>query len=225
LLIVMDHALGFAITTVTETITPSTTIDLRMDWFGDMTDEPATISIDILSQVGATALVRGEVRQGASGDRRAVATGRFMKATMPGGSELESGPPPEELEPRQGTDGFHAYIGVRDEGAGRIVIPASPHLAGMVRVGAFHGGVIAAMGSRAASSALGEWISSGDARQASVEIEYLRPAFVASDLLIEAKIVRAGRRSAVVEITTRQHGWTEPPQTRAVQLWVRERAQ
>ena len=61
-------------------------------------------------------------------------------------------------------------------------------LAGMTRIGAFHGGLVAASLDEATQHMLHDWIGAHDVRCITLEIDYLRPAFANDPLLADARV-------------------------------------
>lgn len=221
---VMDHALGLASSASQPGSPPSTTIDLRVDWSRPFAPGlPASVTVEQVVRDGDIFFARATMRQDDEASPCATGVGRFLAGVFPGRSSMRDSDDDETaIDIPASNPRFSTFLGLEPVQGGRFVVPGAVRLAGMPRVGAFHGGLIAGSSDEAAQHVLCDWIEADDARCASLEIEYLRPAFTSDALLVDAKLLRAGRRSAVVEITTRQKQWDNPVLTVATALWVKE---
>ncbi|MEP6869301.1 MAG: acyl-CoA thioesterase domain-containing protein [Novosphingobium sp.] len=221
---IMDHVLGFAISLGRPNFPPSTTIDLRIDWSRPLiAGAPARVNVDGLFGEGDVILAVGSLWQNMGDSPCAIGTGRFLSGVYPGRQSARADSEiPAPLAMPEGPASFSRFLGLESLSGGRFILPGVPRLAGQAHVGAFHGGVIAAASERAAQVILSDWSQSGQARCVTLEIEYMRPAFTAADILLTAEVLRVGRSTACVEIETRQNGWDGPVLTRATTMWVKE---
>ena len=225
LIMAMDHAMGYAISATRTGGQPATTIDLRVDWTSPLLPGmPALITVDAIAGSGPIYLASISIFQGGSSPC-AQGVGRFFSGVFPGRS-IGGDVVPDNAEitaPGTGS-GLSAFIGMKRVDPDRFIVPKAVRLSGMVRVGAYHGGLVAASADIAAEQRLQDWIADGAAYCATLETEYLRPSFVSNDLHIEAILVRAGRRAAVVEVNVREAGWDSPLVTSSTALWVKRTA-
>lgn len=223
LAMVMDTLLGYSISIGLPNRPPCTTIDLRMDWTGPVVaGAPLKARVDRFAGKGNLVLASGSMWQGDETSPCAIGSGRFLAGSFPGRQSTRTQPGSGSPTMPEGAASFSRFLGLEAVGDGRFILPGTARLAGMAQVGAFHGGFIAAASDRAAESLLKDWAAPGGARCVTLEIEYLRPAFVSSDLLVEARVLRLGRSAASVEIVTRQQDWNGPMLTCASSLWIRE---
>lgn len=223
----MDHVLGFALSLDRSDMPPSTTIDLRVDWNRPLVaGAPASIRVDRFVGEGDVVLAQGSMWQGDGETPCACGQARFLSGALPGRRSADSDAVAEMAEASAAVPveapSFSRFLGLEMAGSGRFVLPGAPHLLGMAKAGTFHGGFVAAASDRAAEDLLSDWTASGGGRCVTLEIEYIRPAFIAADLLVEARVLRIGRSSASIAIETRQHGWDGPVLTSATALWVKE---
>lgn len=220
---IMDHVLGLAIAAHHPESPPSTTIDLRIDWARPLTPGAGvSVIVQQVARDGDICLARGIMLQGDDKTPCATGVGRFFSGIFPGRSSMRDNDEEAAIELPASTPCLSAFLGMESLQDGRFVVQGAMRLAGMVRVGAFHGGLVAAASDEAAQRMLRGWIGTGEARCVTLEIEYLRAALAKDALLVEARIVRAGRRTALVEVTTRQKRWDSPVLTIATMLWVKE---
>lgn len=141
----------------------------------------------------------------------AIGVARFLIGTFPGCQSVSSDVFTRTAAPLvmpEGPASFMRYLGLNPVGKGLFVLPGTTRLGGMLKVGAFHGGFIAAASDRVAEMVLQDWAGPDGARCASLEIEYLRPAVVTADLLLEARVIHADHGWATVEVVTCREDWS-----------------
>ncbi len=101
---------------------------------------------------------------------------------------------------------FNKFLGLRCIGIGdgfvRMELPFRPEFVGDPVKQALHGGVIATVADVAGGTALWATLPTPQARVSTIDlrIDYLRPGR-AQTLVAEAKVVRAGQRVGVVDVT------------------------
>ncbi|MFM2248714.1 MAG: hypothetical protein RL071_4789 [Pseudomonadota bacterium] len=110
---------------------------------------------------------------------------------------------------------LHAHLGLRVEqlaaGAARVRLPPRPELTGDPFRPAVHGGVLATLADVAGGLAVFGQVAAED-RVSTIDlrIDYLRPAATGLALVGEARLLRAGGRVAMAEVTLHQGDLTQP---------------
>jgi uncharacterized protein (TIGR00369 family) len=110
---------------------------------------------------------------------------------------------------------LHAHLGLRCEhlaaGLARVRIPPRPELTGDPFRPAVHGGVLATLADVAGGLAVFSQVAPED-RVSTIDlrIDYLRPAVTGADLFGEARLLRAGGRVAMAEVTVHQGDPAQP---------------
>jgi uncharacterized protein (TIGR00369 family) len=101
---------------------------------------------------------------------------------------------------------FNKHVGVRateiDNGRVRLEIPFQEHLIGDPLRRALHGGVISMLIDTAGGCALWSTVDNPKGRVSTIDlrVDYLRPGR-GETLVVEARVVRAGKRVGVVDMT------------------------
>ncbi len=172
------------------------TLDLRVDW---LAPPPAGACLEsVVERVvrhGAIVAVQGVLRA-AGGDAVLVATtcARFLTGSFPGGGDVFAHV--EHSDAAASTAPDFATLIALEAVADGAVLPPNPALVGSPMLPAVHGGFIAA-----ALEATSTTLAPAELGWSAVDIEvrYIRPAQATVPLHIVPRVLRASRRTVIVE--------------------------
>lgn len=173
------------------------TLDLRVDW---LAPPPAGTRVEAVvervARHGVVVVVHGLLQAGTADTAQlvATATARFLTGSFPGGGDVfahvEHQPVGQSAAPS-----FAALIDMQP-GHDEAVMPPSPALVGSPMLPAIHGGFIAAAldaGSSALAPADKGW------QAIDTEVRYIRPGLATAPLHVVPRVLRASRRTVIVE--------------------------
>lgn len=173
------------------------TLDLRVDW---LAPPPAGACLEsVVERVvrhGAIVAVQGVLRAVGAGDAVLVATtcARFLTGSFPGGGDVFAHV--EHSDAAASTAPDFATLIALEAVADGVVLPPNPALVGSPMLPAVHGGFIAA-----ALEATSTTLAPAELGWSAVDIEvrYIRPAQATVPLHIVPRVLRASRRTVIVE--------------------------
>lgn len=225
LILLADHGMGHHLARESPLPSPSTTLNLRIEWLADLPEETGVYVVpEVVAFDGVIGSTRAEIRALNSDRLVAVSYASFLVGLFPGGKrqdEVAAPLPPLPPRPSAQFTNFGEFLG--SEGTGNsILLPPNPDFMGMRRVGAFHGGIIGAFAEQACQSVVADWASGGPVRYISSEIRYLKPSFAADPLICEAVPIRLGNRVCTVGATLWQGGGGSAPAVQTVSTCIRD---
>lgn len=197
MLVLADQALANGVFAAFNAKQAMMTLDLRVDWLA-LPPHGATIEavVERVIRHGTIVAVYGVLLAQGGAPRVVVATScaRFLTGSFPGGGDIMADLPNHDAQPSAAAD-FATLLALQTDNE-VAVLPPNPALVGSPMLPAVHGGFIAAA-LEAASSAL---VPPGPGWAAvNIEVRYIRPARATAPLYIVPKLLRASRRTLIIE--------------------------
>jgi len=197
MLVLADQALASGVFAAFGAGQAMMTLDLRTDWLA-LPPRGATIEacVERVIRHGNIVAVYGVLVAQGDLPRTIVATScaRFLTGAFPGGGDVMADLPHNDAQASTAAD-FAALLALQ-AGYDEAVLPPNAALIGSPMLPAVHGGFIAAA-LEAASSALVPAMPGWAA--VNIEVRYIRPALATAPLHIVPKLLRASRRTLIIE--------------------------
>lgn len=197
MLVLADQALANGVFAAFDAKQAMMTLDLRVDWLA-LPPHGATIEavVERVIRHGTIVAVYGVLLAQGGAPRVVVATScaRFLTGSFPGGGDIMADLPNHDAQPSAAAD-FATLLALQTDNE-VAVLPPNPALVGSPMLPAVHGGFIAAA-LEAASSALVP--PSPGWAAVNIEVRYIRPARATAPLYIVPKLLRASRRTLIIE--------------------------
>lgn len=198
-LVLADQATAGGVFASLSCPTPMMTLDLRLDWLGELPSGRLDCTIDDVFRDGEVAVSRGRLL--ADGAPVGTAHARYLIGAMPGGeARVEDGRP---VRPPSAATSFAAYLDAVSTPEGLVVNPNIEHVGAPLP--AFHGGVIAALLEQAAVQAI-----DASFRPIDFETRYLAPARADRPLVARVVPRRLGRRAVTLDVEGHQGDPAKP---------------
>ena len=190
------------------------TVDLRVEFAA-----PCPTGRDIVCQAWTVwlddswALTRAEARCAVTGKAIAFASSAYAMGTHPGAARMEAPlviPPPPTVETHARVGGFARLLGLRHDLEGGATMPFRDELVGAQSLPSLHGGCIAAaLGHTAMETSRRLARTPTTHRLLTLSTQFLRAA-EAKTTLINADLVKSGRRLEVLTATAHQGDSSRP---------------
>lgn len=205
LLAVTDHVMGLALHAALDHKGPLATVDLKIEHLKAIA--PGDVFIRVLTGPITSVLgyVVARLDQGDPNFPVAEASARFMIGAWPGGGAADFPPPLGTQVDMSGISDFSSFAGLpRHDGESvSFAVEARERVVGARAVPAFHGGIVAAALQTAASNLAVKERGAG-AVLVNLAIDYARAAVATEPLMVDAKVLRGGRRTLRIRAWCRQ---------------------